>query len=92
MPRHPKSRSPRHHHVEETRRPDTPELEGGTPLPEELTGRASRTDEGLAALFDDDGADHMADGFRGGSNGDRDTDIPRESDTDQRVDDDVTAD
>lgn len=50
-----------------TRRPETPELEGRIPLPEELTGRASGTDDDLVALFDNASGDHLADGFRGGS-------------------------
>jgi hypothetical protein len=78
-------------HVEETSRPDTPELEGGTPLPEELTGRASGTADNLTALFGNDAADHFADGFRGGSNSDRDSDIPKDTDTDPGAEDDVTA-
>ncbi len=55
------------HPVSDTDRPATPELEGGIPLPEELTGRASGTDEDLTALFNNDSEAHMADGFRGGS-------------------------
>ena len=47
------------------------------PLPEELTGRASGTDETLTALFGNDSAGHLADGFRGGSNADQDVAIPR---------------
>jgi hypothetical protein len=50
-----------------TRRAETPELEGRTPLPEELTGRASGTDEDLVALMGNTSGDHLADGFRGGS-------------------------
>jgi hypothetical protein len=50
-----------------TNRPETPELEGRVPLPEELTGKASGTDQDLASLFDDDDGEHLADGFRGGS-------------------------
>ncbi len=50
-----------------TRRPETPELEGRVPLPEELTGRASGTDDDLVALFDNASGDHLTDGFRGGS-------------------------
>lgn len=50
-----------------TRRKETPELEGRMPLPEELTGRASGTDDDLVALFDNVSGDHLADGFRGGS-------------------------
>lgn len=55
------------HPVSDTDRPATPELEGGIPLPEELTGRASGTDEDLTALFNDESEAHLADGFRGGS-------------------------
>ena len=62
----------------ETTRPDTPELEGETPLPQELTGRASGTSEDLVALFDDRSAEHLADGFRGGSDGDQDVEILKE--------------
>jgi hypothetical protein len=50
-----------------TRRPATPALEGRTPLPEELTGRASGTSEDLVALMGNASADHLADGFRGGT-------------------------
>ena len=50
-----------------TSRPETPELEGRTPLPEELTGKASGTDEDLVTLFGDQRGEHIADGFRGGS-------------------------
>lgn len=51
----------------DTTRPETPELEGRMPLPEELTGKASATDEDLVALFEDNESEHLADGFRGGS-------------------------
>ena len=78
-------------HVEETNRPETPELEGVTPLPEELTGRASGTSEDVAVLFANDAADHFADGFRGGSNDDRGSDLLKERDTDPDADEDVTA-
>jgi hypothetical protein len=50
-----------------TMRPETPFLEGREPLPEELTGRASGTDENLVGLFDNESAEHMTDGFQGGS-------------------------
>jgi hypothetical protein len=50
-----------------TRRPESPILEGRTPLPEELTGKASGTDEDLVSLFGDRETEHMTDGFRGGS-------------------------
>jgi hypothetical protein len=75
----------------ETSRPDAPELEGGTPLPEELTGRASGTSEDVTTLFANEAADHLADGFRGGSNGDRGSDLPNEHETDPDADEDVTA-
>jgi hypothetical protein len=39
----------------------------GMPLPDELTGRASKTDDDLATLFDNDSQEHLKDGFRGGS-------------------------
>jgi hypothetical protein len=51
----------------ETSRPETPELEGRVPLPEELTGKASATDDDLVSLFEDHEGAHIADGFRGGS-------------------------
>ena len=77
--------------VAETSRPDTPELEGGTPLPEELTGRASGTDEDLNTLMANDSAGHLADGFRGGSNADRGSDLVQSRDTDPNAGEDVTA-
>jgi hypothetical protein len=51
----------------ETTRPETPVLEGRVPLPEELTGKASATDDDLVSLFEDQEGAHMNDGFRGGS-------------------------
>lgn len=48
-------------------RPEDIDVDGIRPLPEELTGRASGTDEDLVALFDDVSDKHMTDGFRGGS-------------------------
>lgn len=57
----------RKHADGETTRPETPMLEGRVPLPEELTGKASSTDDDLVALFEDKEGAHMADGFRGGS-------------------------
>ncbi|HWH04749.1 MAG TPA: hypothetical protein VN674_13735 [Gemmatimonadales bacterium] len=78
-------------HVAKTSRTDTPELEGGIPLPEELTGRASATSEDLGTLMANDGADHFADGFRGGSNDDRGSDLAQLRDTDPNADEDVTA-
>jgi hypothetical protein len=59
----------------DTNRPETPELEGRMPLPEELTGKASGTDDDLVTLFDEDDSEHIADGFRGGSD---DDDEPQE--------------
>jgi hypothetical protein len=56
--------------VADTDRPATPILEGGIPLPEELTGRASGTGEDLTALFSNESGAHLADGFRGGSDDD----------------------
>ena len=50
-----------------TNRPETPELEGRMPLPAELTGRASGTDDDLVELFDVKNGEQLADGFRGGS-------------------------
>ena len=81
----------RHGRIAETRRPDAPEAEGSTPLPEELTGRASGTSEDLNALFESDTAEHFADGFRGGSNSDPGSDLEKEVDTDPDAGDDVTA-
>jgi hypothetical protein len=70
------------HSVAITRRTDAPELEGGIPLPEELTGRASGTDEDVVALFAEDTADHFADGFRGGSGDDSGSAISKDPDAD----------
>lgn len=39
----------------------------GTPLPDELTGRASKTDDDLTSLFENDSEEHIKDGFKGGS-------------------------
>jgi hypothetical protein len=64
----------RHRPVVLTTRPDVPALEGGTPLPEELTGRASATDESVTELFAEESAAHLADGFRGGSGDDPESD------------------
>lgn len=83
--------TPTRRHAELTSRPSTPELEGGTPMPEELTGRASKTDEDLTTLFNNAGADHIEDGFKGGSNQDVDVEIPTGPDTDSSDDEDVTV-
>ncbi len=64
-----------HENASTTRRRETPALEGREPLPEELTGRASGTTEDLATLFDNESGGHLADGFRGGSDDDRETDV-----------------
>ncbi|MBK7594754.1 MAG: hypothetical protein IPP98_04210 [Gemmatimonadetes bacterium] len=53
-----------------TTQPEYPALEGRDPLPEEITGRASGTRDDLVALFDSTDRDHLADGFRGGSEDD----------------------
>lgn len=45
---------------------EIPDIEG-TPLPDELTGRASKTNDDLASLFDNETEEHIKDGFRGGS-------------------------
>jgi hypothetical protein len=54
----------------DTERPETPALEGRTPLPEEITGLSAGTDDDLVALFGNASAAHLADGFRGGSDDD----------------------
>jgi len=91
MTRFQKSAKKTRRHIEETRRPDAPQLEGGTPLPEELTGRASATGEDLTTLFANNSADHFADGFRGGSNADPGSDLQNDDKTDPGVDEDVTT-
>jgi hypothetical protein len=48
-------------------RPETPTLEGREPLPAELTGRASGTNDDLVSLFENLSDEHLTDGFRGGS-------------------------
>ena len=47
-------------------RPEGPEIRA-VPLPDELTGRASKTDDELTTLFQNPDDEHVADGFRGGS-------------------------
>ena len=71
-PRKPRISSPA-----TTRRIETPALEGREPLPEELTGRASGTGENLSTLFEDGSGAHLSDGFRGGSDDDRETDVKK---------------
>jgi hypothetical protein len=63
----PRKNTSASHSPGETNRPETPELEGRMPLPEEVTGKASATDEDLVSLFNDKEGEHIADGFRGGS-------------------------
>lgn len=54
----------RHQHADGTTgHPEYPELEGRTPLPEEITGRASGTNEDLVDLFVNTSDKHLADGF-----------------------------
>jgi hypothetical protein len=53
-----------------TNLPETPALDGGVPLPDELTGRASKTSDDLGSLFDNESSEHIQDGFRGGSGDD----------------------
>jgi hypothetical protein len=43
-----------------------PELEA-PPVPDELTGRASKTEADLEALFENEDQEHISDGFNGGS-------------------------
>ena len=43
-----------------------PDLEGA-PVAEEVTGRASKTDDDLGALFGNETEEHIEDGFKGGS-------------------------
>lgn len=74
----PKNRLETLHADGGTRRPETPELEGRVPLPEELTGRASGTDEDLTTLFENVRGDHIADGFRGGSDDEEMADSDRD--------------
>lgn len=62
-----KAQPPMEHADGSTDKPEYPELEGREPLPEEITGRASGTDDDLVALFKNPDSDHLADGFRGGS-------------------------
>lgn len=58
--------------------------------PEELTGRATGTDDDLSALFRNDTQDHFADGFSGGSDDDsgvaikNDGDLTADEDEDER--------
>jgi hypothetical protein len=49
-----------------------PDLEGA-PVAEELTGRASKTEDDLGALFDNATEEHIEDGFKGGSGDEAET-------------------
>ena len=93
MSKHPKTRNRDRvrHAGAGTKRREAPALEGGKPLPEELTGRASGTSEDVATLFAADTAEHFADGFRGGSNDDPGSDIPKDDSTRPDAEQDVTA-
>lgn len=91
MSNHDKTNRRRPHEAADTSRPSTPDLEGGVPLPEELTGRASGTDEDVTTLFGNNKADHLVDGFRGGSNDDPGSDLVKDTNTDPNADEDVTA-
>jgi hypothetical protein len=77
--------------VAQTPRPVAVESEGGKPLPKELTGSASETNDDLIALFKRDTAEHFADGFHGGSNGDPGSDLLKGTDSDPDAGDDVTV-
>lgn len=55
---------------------------GATPLPEEVTGRASGTNEDLETLFENSSDEHMRDGFRSGNGDDPETDTKRTDDND----------
>jgi len=93
MSKHPKTRNRKRirNGGAGTSRPDTPSLEGGRPLPAELTGRASGTSEDVVALFAEDTAEHFADGFSGGSDDDPGSDIPKSDSTRPDEAEDVTA-
>jgi len=54
---------------EKLKSPPTVELQV-EPAPEELTGRSTGTDDDLSALFQSKSGDHLADGFKGGSDDD----------------------
>jgi len=54
-----------------------PDLEGA-PVAEELTGRASKTEDDLGALFGNDTEEHIEDGFRGGSGDEPETTVSGE--------------
>jgi len=54
------------------------DIGGAAASTEELTGRASKTGDNLAALFDNPSDEHVTDGFRGGSDDDRDVAPPKD--------------
>ena len=80
-----RSRDPRHTaEGHPTGPPDLEEIEDETAVPEELTGRADATNEDLTALFANDSAEHVTDGFRGGS--DDDVNVEPTTDADDPAD------
>jgi hypothetical protein len=58
--------------------PEVPADLEEAPLPEELTGRAAKTEEDLKALFGNEGGDHISDGFKGGSGDEPGTEVRSE--------------
>ena len=62
---------------------EEPLSKGDRPLPEELTGRASGTEEDLTSLFSNDSAEHLTDGFRSGNGDDPEADVERSDDGSQ---------
>lgn len=90
MPKQTRINKKREHASGDTARPESPALEGREPMAEELTGRASATDEDVGTLFGNNKSDHLADGFRGGSNNDPDSDLLKDEDTDSTDEEDVT--
>jgi hypothetical protein len=54
-----------------------PDLEGA-PISEELTGRASKTEEDLGTLFGNETEEHIEDGFKGGSGDEPGTEVSGE--------------
>ncbi len=66
--------------ADDTRRPtheEIVEIEGGSIEPDTLTGRADGTNESLVTLFDNEGADHLRDGFAGSGDEERPGDPSR---------------
>jgi hypothetical protein len=64
---------------------EDPKAKGDGPLPEEVTGRASATQEDLVTLMANDSGEHITDGFRAGNGDDPESDV----DTDDDADDDL---